>query len=310
MKLLVIGGSYFLGRVFVMLAFKEHEITVVNRGNIPLAGMPVKELRADRHDASFFRTLTEDFDAIVDFCAYAPLDVSVVLENLGGTVKQYLLVSTVDVYAHGNEAPDYQRREDYPTETVRYAGEIGDYIAGKAAAEQELFKLCEKKGIYPVILRPSVIYGPMNYAPREQVFMECIRKNHTLPKLVDANGCFQMVYVKDAAEAIMACLGNEKAYGECFNIAGDELITYDMFTDTLVSAMEVDIKYVPLTLQEAEKQGFLISFPIKKEENHLCDNRKSKEILEMRYTTLLEGLRRTIAAYPSGDEPEQSLHNS
>ena len=32
MKLLVIGGSYFYGRVFVMEAAKEHDITVWNRG--------------------------------------------------------------------------------------------------------------------------------------------------------------------------------------------------------------------------------------------------------------------------------------
>lgn len=35
MKLLVIGGSYFYGRVFVMEAAKEHEITVWNQGNLP-----------------------------------------------------------------------------------------------------------------------------------------------------------------------------------------------------------------------------------------------------------------------------------
>ena len=32
MNLLVIGGSYFYGRVFVMEAVKEHTVTVLNRG--------------------------------------------------------------------------------------------------------------------------------------------------------------------------------------------------------------------------------------------------------------------------------------
>ena len=32
MNLLVIGGSYFYGRVLVMEAVKEHTVTVLNRG--------------------------------------------------------------------------------------------------------------------------------------------------------------------------------------------------------------------------------------------------------------------------------------
>ena len=37
MKILVIGGSYFYGRVFVMLTAPQHEITVVNRGTYSMA---------------------------------------------------------------------------------------------------------------------------------------------------------------------------------------------------------------------------------------------------------------------------------
>ena len=39
MKILVIGGSYFYGRVFVMLTAPQHEITVVNRGTYSMADM-------------------------------------------------------------------------------------------------------------------------------------------------------------------------------------------------------------------------------------------------------------------------------
>ena len=48
MKILVIGGSYFFGRVFVMLAAKEHNVTVVNRGTCSVAELGAKQIKGDR----------------------------------------------------------------------------------------------------------------------------------------------------------------------------------------------------------------------------------------------------------------------
>ena len=69
MKLLVIGGSYFLGRVFVMQAVKEHEITVVNRGTWSLESLGVKQVKGDRRNAALWSRIGEDIDVIIDFCA-------------------------------------------------------------------------------------------------------------------------------------------------------------------------------------------------------------------------------------------------
>lgn len=66
MNILVIGGSYFLGRVFVMLAAKEHRVTVVNRGTFSMEEFGVKQITGDRHDTSVWRQCDEDYDAVVD----------------------------------------------------------------------------------------------------------------------------------------------------------------------------------------------------------------------------------------------------
>ena len=73
MKLLVIGGSYFYGRVFVMEAAKEHDITVWNRGTYSMKEFGVREVQADRHEQP--PVCGEDYDAVIDFCAYASGDV-------------------------------------------------------------------------------------------------------------------------------------------------------------------------------------------------------------------------------------------
>lgn len=51
MNLLVIGGSYFYGRVFVMEATKEHTVTVLNRGTYSMKEFGAKEIKGDRHSA-------------------------------------------------------------------------------------------------------------------------------------------------------------------------------------------------------------------------------------------------------------------
>ena len=45
-KILVIGGTYFTGRVFTIVAAREgHELTLVNRGRYSLARPGVTEYR-------------------------------------------------------------------------------------------------------------------------------------------------------------------------------------------------------------------------------------------------------------------------
>ena len=51
MRILVLGGSYFTGRVYVRVASDlGHNISVVNRGNYPLNIPGVKEYQCDRHN--------------------------------------------------------------------------------------------------------------------------------------------------------------------------------------------------------------------------------------------------------------------
>lgn len=254
MKLLVIGGSYFYGRVFVMEAAKAHEITVWNRGTYSMEAFGVRQIKGDRHER--IAGCGEDYDAVIDFCAYAPGDVRDTLDLLTGKTRQYVLISTVDVYERN---PAVIKREDTPFEERNIPGEAGAYIAGKAALERELAEVCSAWGIPYTSLRPAVLYGPYNYAPRESAYISMLLQNHVLPRFTDAQGKFQVVYVKDAARAVLACLGNERAYGQAYNLCQDEIITYDMFFDTLKSVAEpTDLEglvEVPLTVEQAMSQG-------------------------------------------------------
>lgn len=296
MKLLVIGGSYFYGRVFVMEAAKEHDVTVWNRGNYSMADFGVRQIQGDRHERT--AACEEEWDAVIDFCAYTPGDVRNTVENMMGKIGQYLLISTVDVYERN---PDVVKTEDTSLEERSFAGEAGAYIAGKVAVEHELAAICTERKIPFTVLRPAILYGPYNYAPRESAYIQMLLQNHALPRFIDADGRFQFVYVKDAAIAILKCLGNEKAYGQAYNLCGDQVLTYDDFFAALKQAAEPEdlkgLNEVTVTVEQAVGQGIPLPFPATAAETHLCDNDKGKRELGLAYTELAEGMRRTYKAF-------------
>jgi nucleoside-diphosphate-sugar epimerase len=303
MKLLVMGGSYFYGRVFTMLAAKEYELTLFNRGTYSMQEYGVSRITGDRHDPAALKQLKEcgcRFDAVVDFCAYEPGDIRLLAEYLPCQPKQYLLISTVDVCQKGLKG---LKTEDAPYETRKIPGEAGAYIAGKVSLEQELKELCNGKGTAYTILRPAILYGPYNYAPRESCYIQMAVQNHLLPEITDAEGQFQFVYVKDAAEAILRCLSNETAYGQSYTICGDEILNYEILLNGIGRAADKDgetgqmVNRIPLTAEQAQKQGIPLPFPVYAEETELYANEKSKRELGLSYTSFEDGIARTYQAF-------------
>jgi nucleoside-diphosphate-sugar epimerase len=285
MKILVIGGSYFLGRVFVMCATPDHEVTVINRGTYSVEALGAKQIKGDRKDITLWKGITEDYDVIVDFCAYSKGDIATVLSNISSRIKHYIFISTVDVYEHGSFNP---KNEEYRYETREILGETGDYIRGKIALENELKSECATRNIKYTILRPSIIYGPFNYAPRESVYIQLIVQNNLLPHIIDTKGKFQLVYVKDVANAILKCLANDKAYDNIYNISGDEILDYE----------------IPMTVQTAESQSLPLPFPLTEMEAEIADNSRSKADLMINYTPITEGMAKTYNAFKNVFMPQ------
>lgn len=300
-EILVIGGSYFYGRVFVMEAAREQDkyhITVLNRGTYSMADFGVFQVAGDRHDTAVLAACDRDYDAVIDFCAYEAGDVETVLESISGNIGQYILISTVDVYERGSRI---MKAEDHALEQRTFAGEAGVYIAGKVSLERELSRMCTAKGIPYTIFRPAILYGPYNYAPRESTYIQMMLINHALPYFTDADGRFQFVYVKDAAHAVLRVIGNEKAYAQAYNLCQDEIVTYEKFFQALKEAAEPEIietlQEIPITVDDAVAQQIPVPFPATVQETELCSNEKSKLELGMEYTDFHEGIRRTYQAF-------------
>lgn len=297
MKILVIGGSYFFGRVFSLFASDRDdvELFVLNRGNYPLNLEGVTEYMADRHNHKALHALPEqEYDVIVDFCGYTPGDVETLFTQLPGHFRQYVFISTVDVYKHGtgvlmDETAVY---EDAPL-----SGDIGEYIRGKILLEKELIKCCKDHDIPYTILRPAILYGPFNYAPRESVYIENIIKGNVLPCPYDATGQFQLVYVKDAALMTLALCGNPSAYNEAFNLCSDSMVTYDLFFAALKAASDLPVNLNSLSVKDAMELNIFLPFPTTADESERYDGKKLMNLTGMAYTSLADGMARTFAAF-------------
>ena len=297
-NVLVIGGSYFAGRVFVesLSQMDGYQISVFNRGHLPINVQGVRQLTGDREiPASISQGIPDQhWDAVVDFCAYTPKHIHTMLNSLPGTVGHYLFISTTSVYLPAQKAPvteDAQKMNGPMPEL----GEFADYGYQKWLAECVLEKVCAQKGIPYTILRPSIIYGRYNYAPRESFFFDHVIANKPLVVPKDPNIFYSFIWVEDMAEIIIACLENEKVFGKAFNIASEEMISYTIMADIIEEVCGRKIARRPLSTEEIVHERIPMPFP--PDEHLLYDGKKLRQVLSYEHTPFILGIAKTWADY-------------
>jgi 2'-hydroxyisoflavone reductase len=137
MRLLVLGGTKFLGRAAVEIALaRGHEVTLFNRGQTNPELFPEAEkLRGDR-DGDLSALEGREWDAVIDPSGFVPRIVRSSTELLRDSVAHYLFVSSGSVYAEPyvagyDEGAPTVEPEDPASEDV-----LRDYGALKAACEE------------------------------------------------------------------------------------------------------------------------------------------------------------------------------
>ena len=296
-NILILGGSYFVGRVFtIMAASAGHALTLINRGRFSMERYGTKEeLHFDRHDVQALRSMSaQHYDAVVDFCGYEPGDVCTVVENLPGTIGQYIFLSTGDVYDRTIHTP---KGESTPLLKKQSSCAGGEYMYKKALLDQETREICAKKGIAYTVLRPAFIYGPYNYAPRESYYVKKILDREPIPVPRDADSEFQFVYVRDVAVAILECMEREAARNEVFNLSAPEIMNYERFMQTLKAVSDRPYDTYPISVQSVISQGITLPFPMRKEESELFCGDKAAQALGLSYTPFMQGLTRAYQGF-------------
>jgi 2'-hydroxyisoflavone reductase len=161
-KILVLGGTKFLGRATVDAALERgHELTLFNRGETNPDLFPeVEQLRGDR--TSDLSALDgRRWDAVVDPSGYIPAVVRASAEALRDRVDRYLFVSSVSVYADFSDGPSEsspraELEDGQPDDELMLPG-YENYGALKALAEDVVEEVYGERAI---LVRPGLIVGP------------------------------------------------------------------------------------------------------------------------------------------------------
>ena len=240
MRVLVMGGTEFISLHLVSeLLSLGHAVTVFNRGN-RAARLPagVTTITGDRKDHAGLRQRLEGrrFDGVFDI-TYAPTlgeDVAALLAALEGR-PHVIFISTGRVYDHSLPIP-------YSEETPRGVY-WGDYARHKIAAEDLLFERHRKGGGPVSIVRPTHVMGPLNTRNNETFFMDRIHRGR--PVLVPGHGGWlrQFGHVEDLAHAMAAMLGNPKAYGQAYNVMGEDTVTQVGFVELIAAVMKKPVTF-------------------------------------------------------------------
>lgn len=158
MRLLVLGGSVFLGRALVDAAvLAGHDVTTFNRGLSGSDHPAAAAIRGDRTDPADLRRLAEvePWDVVVDTSPQVPRDVLAAARALAG-VGRYLLVSSVS--ANPGWPAERVGAASATFECAADAGpDDGHYGELKAGCERAVVEVLGERA---VVVRPGVILGP------------------------------------------------------------------------------------------------------------------------------------------------------
>ena len=243
MRVLIAGGTEFISlHLLQSLRRDGHEVVVLNRGRNP-GRLPagVRTIVADRLDhAALGKALAgERVDALVDV-TYAPTtgaDVDAMLEALAGRVGHALFVSTGRVYDHAQPIPF---DEDTPRNLY-----WGEYAKNKIAGEDALLRRHREAGLPVTIVRPTHVYGPLNTRNNETFFFDRLVRGRPI-LLPDAGGWLrQFGHVEDLADAMAAMLGVPAAFGQSYNVSGEEAITQAGFAELIADVIKRPLTLVP-----------------------------------------------------------------
>ena len=259
MKILLIGGTRFLGRHLVTSArARGHEITLFNRGKTnPDLFSRVKTIRGDREKD--LDQLSGQWDAVIDTCGYVPRVVKLSAEALKERVQQYVFISSISVYSDFskigiNESSDLGTLSDESVEEI--TGETyGPLKVLCEKAVQEVF------GARALIVRPGLIVGPHDSTDRFTYWPVRINQGGEVLTPERPDVLTQFIDARDLADFTIRLI--EQNVSGVFNATGNPMTLNTLFeTCKRVSKSNANFKWAPVDFLAKHNVSPWIDMPV------------------------------------------------
>ena len=268
MKILVCGGSGFIGSTFIKNYLKSNpKLSITNIDNLTIGSNQenLKDLQTNNQynfikdnikNEFVISNLVKDFDIVVNFAAESHVDRSIsnpkpfVETNILGTYslleairkhdKLFIHVSTDEVYGDADDQESFNE--------LSQINPSNPYSATKAAADHLVASYYRTYGIKCITTRCSNNFGPMQF-PEKLIPKTIIRtiKNLKVPIYGDGKQIRSWIYVNDHVDAIQSLILKGKS-GDVYNITAYEEISNKMIVEKILDIMDVShemIEFVP-----------------------------------------------------------------
>lgn len=220
MRLLILGGTIFLGRHVVEAALvRGHHVTLFNRGkHNPDLFPDIEKLRGDR-DGDLAPLRGRCWDAVIDTCGYLPRVVRASAELLSDATDHYTFISTLSVYADFPSTAGID--ESYPVGTLAdpTLEIVNDETFGplKALCEQAVEETMPGRAL---TIRSGQIVGPQDPTDRFTYWPRRVAQGGEIlvPRGPDLQ--VQIIDARDLAEWILTMV--ESSQTGIYNATGPE----------------------------------------------------------------------------------------
>lgn len=240
MKILVIGGSRFVGYYMVEAALRNgHEVTMFNRGISNSGIFPaVEEVHGDR-DGDLHLLKGKKWDAVIDTCGYFPRIVGASATALQDSADFYCFISTISIYDLAGldrvtEDSPLLTLEDETVEEIRGDTYGGLKVLCENAVEEHFPGRC-------VMIRPGLIVGPRDTRIRLNYWVQRFRETGKVLVPNDAAAITQIIDVRDLGDWTIKMVESRKTGN--YNVVGPrEPLAFSEAIKTLHSAIDSNAK--------------------------------------------------------------------
>ena len=220
MRILIIGGTRFLGRHLVEAALEHsHDVTLFNRGKSNPDLFPRLETILGDREKDLDKLKGRIWDAVIDTSGYFPRIVRLSAEVLEPNVARYVFISSISVYENFrkvgiNESDPVGKIEDETIEEI--TGET--YGPLKALCEQVVLNIFGLERT--LIIRPGLIVGPHDPTDRFTYWPVRVARGGDVLAPQKPEAAIQIIDVRDLSEWIIQLIA-ENASG-VYNATGPD----------------------------------------------------------------------------------------